>query len=477
MNLNKLTILFLIYSFFESVSLYADKMIWEHYLPNDDLGVTFNHLHFDNNSKIWAITYKALSKGPTKYFILNFDGKNWENFATDSYDYVLADTIKIYNIISDMKGNIFTGGKGAIAKLNKDKKWEKLFFDDSLNKYRVYQYFALDSIGNVWITAIGYIPFKQFSDGTWWYKNFVELFKYDGKSLSKEIFSNTYENEYNYGFTAIACSKTNKVWLGYRQGSEDSKGGLIEFDGTNMIFHKLESFHNENFPRWPKKIAIDEDFIWISYLPYTWEYRAYTGGLSKYDSKNKIWKHYTKEDNLPFLSDKHIDVNDIFIDKEKNKWIATQFYAAKIVGDTVSGIYRPWSELGLDTIYPFPIRYQTVSQGIGKSVIYGTNFGLFKYNHTKTYIAIDYQTEYFYIEHNQGQPNIYIKFKKICDNNIFISIYNLLGIPIYQSNFTITPNSNSITINFNSLVNQSGIYFIAINYCKFFKIKKLIIIK
>jgi hypothetical protein len=267
-------------------SVWVDYQVFNSGIPSNSLSA----ITFDQNNVKWIGT---LEKG-----IIRFDEVGFVNFNTANSS--LPDD-RINCISIDPQNRVWVGTDFGIG-IYDGSVWTKYNRNNSGLTAEIVNDFAFDNNGNTWIATSS---------------NFV---KFDGVNWT--IYQDLSEH---YWINSIYLESEIKIWLG------TTLDGIISFVNGNHI-----PILQPNFGYPSKTIsAIDVDGfnnIWFCFLPDT----AGGGGISYYDGS--AFHNY-------FPGSPQINVNDVYIDNENNKWFATSEGFLMYDAQNISTAFRTYNSL------------------------------------------------------------------------------------------------------------------------------------
>lgn len=287
----------------------------QYFFKNYDVshGLINNHINDviqASDNTLWLATYNGLS---------NFDGTNFTNYT--KYDGLCSNLIR--TVFEDSNGRIWVGSFG-----------EKLSYiengvihtptDELLDEYpNVGQFFETKD-NTLWIfTSNSILTFKnnefkllhrskggndyaapnhviQSKDGTIWVATLGKgLAKINTDPFSIEMISDNNSNISNMCYSLYEDEK-GVLWIG-------SYGALFKYSDGSFISYSMEGITNKN--RIWSIVEDENNIMWLA---------LYGNGMASFDKKGKF---NVINSNNGLVDDYNYK---LIIDKEKNKWIASQ---------------------------------------------------------------------------------------------------------------------------------------------------------
>jgi hypothetical protein len=268
-------------------SVWVDYQVFNSGIPSNVLSA----IAFDQNNVKWI---GSLDKGLIKYDEVSFVNYNTSNSSLPSN--------KINCITIDPTNRVWVGTDFGIG-----------IFDGS--GWIVY------NRNNSELTSVIINTIEFDENGNAWIGTTANLVEFDGFNWT------IYDEPSGWGdwIKAIYIESPNKLWLG------TELNGIYSFENTSYI-RLLQPYYG-----YPSNTisAIDADGfnnIWFCFLPDT----AGRGGISYYDGS--AFQSY-------FPGSPQINVNDVFVDIENNKWFATSEGFIMYDAQNISTSFRTYNSL------------------------------------------------------------------------------------------------------------------------------------
>ncbi len=332
-----------------------------------------------NNKKINALLVskdkKTLWIG-TPSGLQTLDLENKKPTATSFTKVALqAGEIEVNRLFEDKQGNIWVGHAAGLEKYNQDAdRFEKFLYKSS----------EKDSLENLSVTAI-----YQDKQDNLWIGAGQYLFSLENppkKQKFRDLKADTIENANISSLTIsdINQDKTGVYWIGTNEGLFKVKF----FGETAEVTHIIRDVRNPDGLTANEifKIYVDDtDIIWLG---------TYTGGINKYDLRNRNFKHYFRNSQDP----KSLSSNNIrtfCADTDEGKfWVGTYGGGLNLF-DEKTGTFEVFRNNPKDPNSVSDNDIQVVYKDRNNNIWIGTkNGGLNRYNRqNKTFIRYPYLTD------------------------------------------------------------------------------------
>ncbi len=230
----------------------------------------------DKLSNLWLATF---SNGVVKLILstTTFEYNEFQHFSEQNG----LPTKHTKTIYADHEGNIWVGTYGAGVVMMSDNFFT--FYSHQQNEYS-------NNVTSVFIT-----------ENTKWFGTENGLLKIDLRTKQKWFFYNSKNNFITDKITALFQRDTSTLYVG------TEKSGVYLFEINKNTFQKI-TLSSDGLSEHINDISGYDNVLVV----------ATKNGIFKLDPDKKMTTHFTTENGLA-----HNNINQLFIDKQKNIWVAT----------------------------------------------------------------------------------------------------------------------------------------------------------